>query len=60
MGASTDRLLMAAQLMELKKEYKDGTLRELSLEDIEEFVGGGLFIIAIRPVSFRWWCQLFL
>ena len=40
-GAARDRLLIAAELMELKKEYKDGTLREISLEDIEEFVGGG-------------------
>lgn len=38
-GASSSRLLMAAELMEIKKYYKDGSLREISLADIDDFMG---------------------
>ncbi len=40
-GSSTRRLLLGAELMEMKKPYRDGSLREISLADIEFFQGAG-------------------
>ncbi|KAI0217278.1 Anoctamin-10 [Lamellibrachia satsuma] len=36
-GATTERLLIAAELMELKKPYHDGSLREVSVGDLKNF-----------------------
>lgn len=36
-GATTERLLIAAELMELKKPYEDNSLREVSLDDLDNF-----------------------
>ena len=41
MGASTERLLIAAELMELKKPYEDGSLREVALDDLHNFKNSG-------------------
>jgi len=38
---------MAAELIEIKKTYRDGSLREISLADIDEFVGSGSFNMSL-------------
>ncbi|XP_064640001.1 anoctamin-10-like isoform X2 [Lineus longissimus] len=40
-SASTNRLLAAAELMELRKPCIDGTLREFSLAEVEHYKGSG-------------------
>ena len=40
-GSSVDRLLYAAETYELKKRYRDGTLREITLTDLHCFDGSG-------------------
>ncbi|XP_025115852.1 anoctamin-10-like isoform X2 [Pomacea canaliculata] len=37
--ASTERLLLAAEMMEMKKKHKDGFHREVTVQDIENFDG---------------------
>lgn len=39
--ASTERLLLAAEMMEMKKKHKDGFHREVTVQDIENFDGSG-------------------
>ena len=41
-GATTERLLIAAELMELKKPYHDGSLREVSVGDLKNFQNTGM------------------
>ena len=41
MSASTPRLLIAAEIMEIKKPYMDGTLRELATDDIKNYQNSG-------------------
>ncbi len=43
-SGTTDRLLSAAELMELKKEDTDGLLREISMDDIKHFKNSGLSV----------------
>ncbi|XP_069112158.1 anoctamin-10-like isoform X1 [Argopecten irradians] len=38
-GGSTQRLLWAADMMDIKKEYRDGYHREFSVEDVSNFRG---------------------
>ena len=40
-SATTERLLCAAELMELKKPYADGLLREIAMDDIDHFQNAG-------------------
>ena len=40
-GATTERLLIAAELMELKKPYEDNSLREVALDDLHNFKNTG-------------------
>ena len=40
-SATTERLLVAAELMELKKPYHDGSLREVSLANLNHFKNAG-------------------
>ena len=40
-SATTERLLYAAELMELKKPYADGLLREITMDDIDNFKNAG-------------------
>ena len=40
-GASSERLLLAAELQEMKKPHTDGFHREVTVQDIENFVGSG-------------------
>ncbi len=40
-SATCERILIAAELMELKKVYYDGSLREISMADIEHFQNSG-------------------
>lgn len=44
-SASTPRLLIAAELMEMKKPYQDGTLREISVDDISHYKNSGQFLL---------------
>ncbi|BFZ12991.1 hypothetical protein BsWGS_16030 [Bradybaena similaris] len=39
-GADLDRLLLGAEEMSMQKRYKDGTLRDISLTDLFNFVNG--------------------
>ncbi len=47
-SATTDRLLCAAELMELKKPYSDGLLREISVGDIDQFQNAGYCCILLK------------
>ena len=40
-GANTERLLVAADMMDLHKKYADGYYREFSITDVENFEGSG-------------------
>ena len=40
-GASTERLLLAAEMQEMKKPHTDGFHQEVTVQDIEGFVGSG-------------------
>lgn len=40
-GARINDLLLAAEIMEIKKLYKDGTMREVQLADLQEFENSG-------------------
>ena len=40
-SASTERLLLAAELMELKKPYNDGSLKEVTISDLDGFQNTG-------------------
>jgi len=44
-SASTGHLLEAAELMEMKKVYHDGMLRELCLDDITNYKDSGIFVL---------------
>ena len=39
-GATTERLLLAAEMTSMMKPYKDNTHREFTIRDIENFRGG--------------------
>ncbi|KAK7114042.1 anoctamin-10-like isoform X2 [Littorina saxatilis] len=38
-GASNERLLLAAELQEVKRRHRDGFFHEFTIQDIQEFVG---------------------
>ena len=40
-SGSTERILLAAELMEIKKPYMDDTLREVALDDLKQFKNTG-------------------
>ncbi|XP_076449306.1 anoctamin-10-like [Babylonia areolata] len=40
-GAGQDRLLLAAEMQEMKKMHTDGFHREVNVQDIESFIGSG-------------------
>ena len=40
MGATTERLLLAAEMTSVMKPYKDDTPREFTIRDLENFRGG--------------------
>ena len=40
-GAGTERLLLAAEMQEMKKPHTDGFHREVTVQDIESFIGSG-------------------
>lgn len=41
LGASLERLFIGAEEMSMQKQYKDGTLRDISLTDLHNFEKGG-------------------
>jgi len=50
-SASVVRLLESAEQMELKKTYHDGTLRELCMDDIENYKDSGeLYFYSMSPL----------
>ena len=40
-GGTTDRFLIGAEEMKIQKTYKDGTLRDINLTDLDNFVDAG-------------------
>lgn len=45
-SATLQRLMVAAEEMQLKKLYQDGSLREISLDDLEKFQNHGELFVA--------------
>ena len=67
-SATTERLLVAAELMELKKPYHDGSLREVSLANLSNFKNTGTvhYLIieergggVLNKITFLLFCQFF-
>lgn len=40
-GACTEHFLIAAEMTEMKKKHKDGFFREVTIQEIGNFVGSG-------------------
>ena len=43
-GATSERLLLAAEMQEMKKPHSDGFHHEVTVQDIESFIGSGEYL----------------